>query len=417
MIAEGENWAIGNVLDYAWRSYSRPVLASLVRLLRDFDLAEEALHEAFLAAARGWPTHGVPHNPVAWLVSAGRYTAIDAARRRSRFEAAHKDIAEQLYPEPYVMPQEELVLADDQLRLIFLCCNPVLSPEAQVALTLREVCGLNTEEIARAFLVRVPTVAQRIVRAKARLKEAGLPYEVPGRAELPAKLQVVLSVVYLLFNEGYSALAGDRLIRRDLCDEAIRLGRLLCSLLSDPEAEGLLGMMLLHQSRQAARQTESGDIVLLPDQDRSLWDMALIEEGTAYVESAFRTGSVGPFAIQGAIAAVHAAAPNAEATNWREIVALYDLLLSAAPSQVVRLNRAVALFMAEGVGRGLPAIEEVLRGGELSAYGPAHGAAAEMYRAAGRTADACSSYERALKLTQQGPERRLLQRKLAQLCS
>lgn len=403
------------VLDLAWRRYSRPVLASLIRLLRDFDLAEEALHEAFLAATRRWPAQGVPDNPVAWLVSAGRFTAIDAARRRSRLEAAHRDIAEQLYPEPDDMPQEELVLTDDQLRLMFLCCNPVLAPQAQVALTLREVCGLSTEEIARAFLVRVSTVAQRIVRAKARLRELGMPYEVPSRPELPARLEAVLNVVYLLFNEGYSALSGDRLIRKDLCAEAIRLGRLLLLLLPDTETKGLLGLMLLHQSRQDARQTESGDIVLLPEQDRTLWDNALIKEGIGHIEDAFRHGPVGPFAIQGAIAAVHSAAATAEATNWREVVGLYDLLLEAAPSQVVRLNRAVAVFMAYGVHDGLEALENVLHGGQLQAYGPAHVAAAEMYRAAGRIAEARSSYQEALNLSQQGPERRLLELKLAQL--
>ena len=405
------------MLDAAWRNYSRPVLATLIRLLRDFDLAEEALHEAFLAAARRWPVEGEPHNPIGWLVSAGRFTSIDQMRRRARFLAAEPDIALTLYPEAEDMPNDEIILADDQLRLMFVCCHPLISREAQVALTLREVCGLTTEEIARAFLSRAPTIAQRIVRAKNRLKQTGLPYEVPPRTELPQRLAAVLRIVYLLFNEGYSAHSGASLTRSDLSAQAIRLGRLLAELQPDPEVFGLLGLMLLQESRRLTRVSPQGDIILMADQDRRKWDRDLIEEGHRYITSAFAMGEIGPFAIQGAIAVVHASAESAEATNWHEIVALYNLLVEAEPTPVVRLNRAVAIFMAQGVDEGLASLEHALGDGSLDQYAPAHSAAAAIYAAAGRLEDARHAYLRALDLSEQEPERRLLQSRLRQLCA
>lgn len=401
-------------IDAAWRQHSRQVLATLIRLLGNFDQAEEALHDAFLAATEHWPTAGLPRNPAAWLVSAGRFRAIDKARRRARFAAARFDIVQTLYPEPHAMPSEDLILADDQLRLIFMCCHPVLAPDAQVALTLRQVCGLTTEEIARAFLVRAPTVAQRIVRAKTRLKETNPPYEVPDRATMAGRLQTVLQVVYLLFNEGYVASSGPALTRELLSSEAIRLGRLLAELLPDAEVFGLLGMMLLHEARRAAREA-AGESVLLPDQDRSLWSPSLIAEGKALVERAFGTGEVGPYAIQGAIAAVHCSAESDAATNWPEIVGLYDLLLEAMPSAIVRLNRAVAVFMSAGAERGLAEIEAVLRDGELDAYLPAQAALTEAYLRAGRAVEGRAALERALALCGNEAERRRLERKLGDL--
>ncbi|WP_338720430.1 RNA polymerase sigma factor [Devosia sp. XK-2] len=402
-------------VDAAWRNHSRSVLATLVRLLRDFDLAEEALHDAFLAAARRWPAEGMPQNPVAWLVSVGRFSSIDRMRRKARFAAAHHDITLRLYPETEVMPHEELILADDQLRMIFVCCHPLLPKEAQIALTLREVCGLTTEEIGRAFLTSTPTIAQRIVRAKARLKQAGLPYEVPSREELPARLDAVLRVIYLLFNEGYSAHAGLAHIRSDLCAQAIRLGRLLLEMLPDADVLGLLGMMLLHESRRQSRQDKAGDIVLLAGQDRSTWDRELIDEGHVLIERAFEMGEVGAYTIQGAIAAVHARAESTEATNWHEIVGLYDLMLQTEPSPVVRLNRSVAIFKAQGIDAGLSELENVMHDGELDEYGPAHSVAAEFYLAAGRREDARRAFVRALERCQQEPERRLLQRRLNEI--
>lgn len=401
-------------IEAAWRQHSRQVLATLIRLLRNFDQAEEALHDAFLAAAERWPEVGVPHNPSAWLVSAGRFRAIDKARRRARFAAAEFDIVQTMYPEPPAMEDEDLILADDQLRLIFMCCHPVLAAEAQVALTLRQVCGLTTEEIARAFLVRTPTVAQRIVRAKTRLREANPVYEVPGRPAMAARLQTVLQVVYLLFNEGYVASSGPALTRELLSSEAIRLGRLLAELLPDAEVFGLLGLMLLHEARRGAREA-AGEIVLLPDQDRSLWSRELIAEGSALVERAFATREVGPYAIQGAIAAIHCGAATAEATNWHEIVGLYDLLLQSMPSAVVRLNRAAALFMAAGAERGIAEIEAVLAEGELDGYFPAHAALAEVYLRAGREAEGRAALERALALCQNEVERRRLEKRLGEV--
>lgn len=399
-----------------WRAESRRVLATLIRLLGDFGRAEEALHEAFVAALERWPVEGVPATPRTWLVSAGRFRAIDALRRRARFDAALVDIAEDVarHDEP---PDDEDV-PDDTLRLIFTCCHPALSPEAQAALTLREVCGLTTEEIARAFLAPAPTVAQRIVRAKARIRDEAIPYELPALGELPQRLDAVLRVVYLVFNEGYAASSGSSVVRVDLSSEAIRLARLLVELLpeTDPEAEGLLALMLLLDARRAARVSPSGELVALDDQDRALWDRRRIREGSSVVERALRSRRFGPYTLQAAIAAVHAEAPSAEATDWRQIVGLYDLLLRAAPSPVVELNRAVAVAMDEGVGAGLNAgialIDALLARGELAAYLPAHAARADLCRRAGRLAEAAVSYRRALALARQEPERRFLERGL-----
>ncbi len=402
----------------AWRIHSRRVLATLIRLLGDFDLAEEALHEAFLAASRQWPETGVPANPRAWLVSAGRFRAIDRLRRRARFAAAVPDIAEELHGEGLAMPDEDdPAIADDRLRLIFTCCHPAIAPEAQVALTLRELCGLTTGEIARAFLAATPAVAQRIVRAKAKIREARIPYAVPEGPELPRRLESVLRVVYLVFNEGYSAHFGASLTRADLSGEAIRLGRLMVELMPDAETFGLLALMLLNESRRAARLSEAGEIVLLPDQDRALWDSALIGEGVALVERAFATGEVGSYAIQAAISAVHAAARTAEATDWRRIVLLYDMLLDAAPSPVVRLNRAVAVGMADGPKAGLAAVEELAAAGGLDGYHLLHAARADMLRRLGRHAGAQVAYERALALCTMEPERRFLQGRIREMAA
>ena len=402
-------------IEAAWREHSRKVLATLIRLLRDFDLAEEALHDAFLAAADRWPREGIPANPSAWLVSAGRFRAIDKLRRRARFEAAEPELVHMLTAEAEEEPMDQGAIADDQLRLIFTCCHPVLPPEAQVALTLREVCGLTTEEIARAFLTRTPTLAQRIVRAKARIKEAGLPYEVPERADLPERLDAVLRVIYLVFNEGYSAHAGPSLMRTDLSGEAVRLGRLMVDLLPEAEAMGLLGLMLLHESRRGTRQSSDGEVVLLADQDRTQWDRDLILEGTAFVDRAFATRHIGPYTLQGAIAAVHASAPTAEETDWTEIAALYDVLLRAAPSSIVRLNRAVAVGMARGPEAGLALIRALLEGRELADYHLVHAAEADMLRRLGRVPEALAAYGRALELCRQEPEQRLLKRRIAEL--
>ena len=400
-------------IEAAWREHSRKVLATLIRLLRDFDLAEEALHDAFLAAADRWPREGIPTNPSAWLVSAGRFRAIDKLRRRARFEAAEPELVHMLTAEAEEEPMDQGAIADDQLRLIFTCCHPVLPPEAQVALTLREVCGLTTEEIARAFLTRTPTLAQRIVRAKARIKEAGLPYEVPERADLPERLDAVLRVIYLVFNEGYSAHAGPSLMRTDLSGEAVRLGRLMVDLLPEAEAMGLLGLMLLHESRRGTRQSPDGEVVLLADQDRTQWDRDLIVEGTAFVDRAFATRHIGPYTLQGAIAAVHASAATAEETDWTEIAALYDVLLRAAPSSIVRLNRAVAVGMARGPEAGLALIRALLEGRELADYHLVHAAEADMLRRLGRVPEALAAYGRALELCRQEPEQRLLKRRIA----
>ena len=397
-------------------SDSRRVLATLIRLLGDFDVAEEALQDAFRAALDQWPRDGVPSNPRAWLVSAGRFKAIDNLRRQSRFDAL-EDLGERAdvaFEDREAWADQESV-EDDQLRLIFTCCHPALAHDAQIALTLREVCGLTTEEIARAFLTAAPTLAQRIVRAKAKIRDARIPYQVPTPAELPDRLDSVLRVVYLVFNEGYAATSGSSLTRHDLSGEAIRLGRLLVDLLPEPEAIGLLALMLLHESRRAARSSPTGELVLLEDQDRSLWNRQQIAEGTRLVERALASRRAGPYAIQAAIAAVHAGAATAAATDWAEIVGLYDVLLRADPSPVIALNRAVAVAMRDGPAAGLVLVDAILDAGELREYRLAHAARAEFCRRLGRTMEARESFERALALTRQEPERRFLERRLAEL--
>ena len=403
-------------VDEIYRSDSRRVFATLVRLLGDFDLAEDALQGAFAAALTQWPKDGVPANPRAWLVSVGRFKAVDALRRRARFDAALGDLADRLGPgdgDPATEGGEDV--EDDRLRLIFTCCHPALSPEARVALTLREVCGLTTEDVARAFLVPPPTLAQRIVRAKTKIRDQRIPYRVPPREELPERLEGVLRVVYLVFNEGYTASAGGSLTRPDLSGEAIRLGRLLVALLPEPEAVGLLALMLLHESRRTARTTPEGDLIPLEEQDRSLWDGQQILEGTALVRRTLSSGRFGPYTVQAAIAAVHAQAPSVDATDWPQIVGLYDLLTRTMPSPVVELNRAVAVAMRDGSGAGLALIEDIMARGDLADYHLAHAARADLCRRLGRTAEARASYERALRLAEQEPERRFLARRLADL--
>jgi RNA polymerase sigma-70 factor (ECF subfamily) len=407
--------SVHETVNAVYLSDSRRVLATLIRLLGDFDVAEEALHDAFRAALEQWPRDGVPANPRAWLVSAGRFKAIDGMRRRARFDALEDvgDKADIASDDAAAWADEERV-EDDRLRLIFTCCHPALSPDAQVALTLREVCGLTTEEIAQAFLTPAPTLAQRIVRAKAKIRDAHIPYEVPTRAELPDRLDAVLRVIYLVFNEGYAASSGALVTRHDLSAEAIRLGRLLVELLPEPEAVGLLGLMLLHDSRRAARTSASGELILLEDQDRSLWNRDQIAEGIALVERALASRA-GPYSIQAAIAAVHAEAPSAAATDWAEIVGLYDVLSRANPSPVIELNRAVAVAMRDGPSAGLALIEAILERGDLLDYRLAHAARAELCRRLGRTAEARASFERALALARQEPERRFLERRLAEM--
>jgi RNA polymerase sigma-70 factor (ECF subfamily) len=392
------------------------VLATLIRLLGDFDLAEEALSEAFAAAIEQWPRDGVPASPRAWLVSAGRFKAIDGIRRRARFDTGLGDLAERLAAEeadPADLLDESL--PDDRLRLVFTCCHPALGPDAQVAMTLREVCGLTTEEIASAFLVPPATLAQRIVRAKAKIRDAAIPYQVPALAQLPERLDAVLRVVYLVFNEGYAASTGESLTRTDLTAEAIRLGRMLLELLPEPEASGLLALMLLQDSRRAARTTAGGDIVLLDQQDRSLWNRAQIGEGLALVRQALASRRIGPYTLQAAIAAVHAEAATPEATDWGRIVATYDLLMAAEPSAIVELNRAAAVAMRDGAAAGLALVEGILARGELADYQPAHAARAELCRRLGRHAEARESYGRALLLTRQDASRRFLEGRLAEL--
>lgn len=399
-----------------YRSDSRRVFATLVRLLSDFDLAEDALHNAFAAALEQWPRSGVPNNPRAWLVSTGRFKAIDAMRRCARFDAALGELADRLDSEdgdPALRDGPDV--EDDRLRLIFTCCHPALSQEAQTALTLREVCGLTTEDVARAFLVPAPTLAQRIVRAKAKIRDERIPYRVPPKEELPGRLEGVLRVIYLVFNEGYYASAGDSLTRPDLSGEAIRLGRLLIALLPESEAMGLLALMMLHESRRAARASPEGDLIPLEDQDRSLWNRRQILEGTALVGRALSSDRFGPYTLQAAISAVHAQAPSVAATDWPQIIGLYDLLMRAVPSPVIELNRAVAVAMRDGPEAGLVLVDEILARGELADYHLSHATRADLCRRLGRTEEAETSYERALALAGQEPERRYLARRLADL--
>ncbi|BCH31902.1 DNA-directed RNA polymerase sigma-70 factor [Mesorhizobium sp. L-8-10] len=399
-------------IEAVYRSESRRVLATLIRLLGDFDLAEEALHDAFVAAARQWPRDGLPGNPCSWLISAGRFGAIDRLRRRSRFDASLTELALRLEQDMAASPDEQEDIEDDRLRLIFTCCHPAIGPDAQVALTLREICGLTTEEIARAFLATPPAIAQRIVRAKAKIRDARIPYEVPDRNELPGRLETVLHVVYLVFNEGYSASSGEILTRHDLSDEAIRLGRLVVEVLPEPEAIGLLALMLLHESRRAARTSPSGEIVLFADQDRSLWNKGQIAEGTRLAERTLSLGRFGPYCIQAAIAAKHASAIHADATDWHAIASLYDLLLKAEPSPVVELNRAVAVAMRDGPEAGIALIDAILARGDLDRYHLAHSARADLLRRLGRNDEARTAYERALSLATQEPERRFLRKRI-----
>jgi RNA polymerase sigma-70 factor (ECF subfamily) len=407
---------VHETVEAVYRAESRLILATLIRLLGDFDLAEDALHDAFRAAVQRWPTEGVPANPRAWLISAGRFKAIDALRKRARFDASQAAIGEQLYSDTNDSPPlDNDSIRDDRLRLIFTCCHPALPAEARTALTLREVCGLTTEEIARAFLTAPPTLAQRIVRAKAKIRDARIPYQVPSPAELPERLDPVLQVIYLVFNEGYSASSGTSLVRPDLSGEAIRLGRLLLELLPEPEVIGLLALMLLQESRRVARVSPTGDLILLEDQDRSLWNRDQIVEGLALVERALASRRFGPYTIQAAIAAVHAEATDATATNWPQIVLFYGLLARAEPSPVVELNQAVAVAMRDGPLAGLQLIDAILARGELAEYHLAHSARADLCRRLGRTAEARSSYQRALALARQEPERRFLEKRLQEL--
>jgi RNA polymerase sigma-70 factor (ECF subfamily) len=402
-------------VDDIYRSQSRQVLATLIRLLGDFDLAEEALHEAFAAAMEQWAREGLPANPRAWLVSTGRFKAVDAMRRRARFDASRETIAKHPHVEADSLPAADEELPDDRLRLIFTCCHPALNSATQVALTLREVCGLTTEQIASAFLTVPTTIAQRIVRGKAKIRDARIPYQVPALDELADRLDAVLAVIYLVFNEGYSASSGESLTRADLSEEAIRLGRLLIELLPDPEAMGLLALMLLQESRRTARTSRDGDLVLLEDQDRSLWDQPKIAEARTLIDRALFSQRFGVYTIQAAIAAVHGVAPSAAATNWAEMVDWYDVLARAEPSPIVALNRAVAVAMRDGPAAGLELIDAILARGELLDYHLAHAARAELCRRLGHTPDARAAYEQALALCRQEPERRFLEKRLHEL--
>ncbi|HXC98756.1 MAG TPA: RNA polymerase sigma factor [Verrucomicrobiae bacterium] len=403
-------------LDSIYREESGRILATLIRVLGDFDLAEDAVHDAFSVALEQWPKEGMPSNPRAWLISTGRFKAIDALRRRVRLDASQEQIAEQLETQSgEATGLDDERVEDDRLRLIFTCCHPALAPEARVALTLREVCGLTTEEIARAHLTTSSALAQRIVRAKAKIRDARIPYQVPSPAELPERLDAVLHVIYLVFNEGYSASSGPNLTRADLSGEAVRLGRLLNELLPEPEVMGLLALMLLHESRRAARTSPAGELILLENQDRSLWNREQIAEGVALVESALSSRRFGPYTLQAAIAAVHSEAASPAATDWPQIVALYSVLARAEPSAVVELNRAVAVAMRDGPEAGLKLIDAILARGDLADYHLAHSARADLCRRLGKTAEARSAYEKALALTQQEPERRFLEKRLREL--
>lgn len=401
-------------VDALYRTESRRVLATLIRLLDDFDLAEEALHDAFAAAVEQWTTDGVPRNPRAWLVSTGRFKAIDRLRHTARFEQADSAVIDRIEAAAPV-PADDDDIDDDRLRLIFTCCHPALSPNAQIALTLREVCGLTTEEVAHAFLTPPPTLAQRIVRAKSKITEARIPYEIPSRPDLPGRLDSVLHVIYLVFNEGYLATSGESLTRSDLSDEAIRLGRLVADLLPEPEAIGLLALMLLHESRRPARAAGDGEIILLEGQDRSLWNRSQIDEGIELVERAIQSRRFGPYTLQAAIAAVHAEARDAASTDWRQIVGLYDVLLRTDPSPIVELNRAAAVAMSEGPAAGLALIDAILVRGDLTDYHLAHAARGDLCRRLGRVTESIDNYQKALTLATQEPERRFIRRRLDEL--
>jgi RNA polymerase sigma-70 factor (ECF subfamily) len=407
---------VREMVEAIYRSDSRRVLATLIRLLGDFDLAEEALHDAVTAAIEQWPTGGIPDNPRAWLVSTGRFKAIDGMRRRARFDASLAEMAMRLEAQTRdAATSDDDGVEDDRLRLIFTCCHPALPREAQIALTLREVCGLTTEEIARAFLTAPPTLAQRIVRAKNKIRAAHIPYQVPSRADLSDRLDAVLHVIYLVFNEGYSASSGASLTRADLSGEAVRLGRLLVELLPEPEAEGLLALMLLHESRRGARTTPEGELVLMEDQDRAQWNRDQIHEGASLVTKALASRRFGPYTLQAAIAAVHAEASSAAATDWRQIVGLYDVLVRADPSPIIALNRAAAVAMRDGPAAGLTLVDAILARGELADYQWAHSARADLCRRLGKVADARAAYTRALRLARQEPERRFLARRLREI--
>lgn len=420
MASEGGNEQVLSALESIYNAESRRILATLIRLLGDFDLAEDALHDAFRAATERWPQDGMPDNPRAWLVSTGRFKAIDALRRRSRFESKLQDLADQLEPDTgdyaALSAKQDDEIEDDRLRLIFTCCHPALSADARVALTLREVCGLTTEAIAHAFLIAPSTLAQRIVRAKAKIRNAGIPYEIPSRNTLPERLDTVLQVIYLVFNEGYSASAGEALTRPDLSGEALRLGRLLVELLPEAEAMGLLALMLLHEARRTTRTSPEGELVLLEDQDRSQWDREQIAEGVSLVERALAAEQFGLYTVQAAIASVHATAPTFADTDWAQIVELYDVMLGAAPSPVVELNRAVAVAMRDGPAVGLALIDAILARGELDEYHLAHAVRADLHRRLGQIDAARSAYQQALALAQQEPERRFIERRLRGLC-
>lgn len=415
-MVEEKSREVRQMVDELYRQESRRVFATLVRLLGDFDLAEEAMHEAFTSAVEKWHEEGIPNNPRAWLVSTGRFKAIDTIRRRVRFDQSLGEIAQRLGDGTSTYdPVDDENIEDDRLRLIFMCCHPAIASSAQVALTLREVCGLRTEEIASAFLTSPPTIAQRIVRGKAKIRDAGIPFEIPTVSQMPQRMDAVLSVIYLVFNEGYSASSGDKVTRRDLSEEAIRLGRLLVQHLPDAEAKGLLGLMLIQESRRAARTTPEGDIVLLEDQDRSLWNQAYIAEGSELIQQALASRRFGIYSLQAAIAAVHAEASSPEETDWTQIIALYDVLAIVGPSPIVDLNRAVAVAMRDGPETGLPLIEAILEQGTLSQYHLAHAAKADLCRRLGRKADAKHAYEKALELARQEPERRFLERRIQEL--
>lgn len=411
-----ENLAPPEAIEQIYRDDARKVFATLVRLLGDFDLAEEAMHEAFSVAIQQWPSEGIPANPSAWLVSTGRFKALDVIRRRARIGELYGEVVNRI--QEVQAANDALAVQDvkdDSLRLIFTCCHPAIDPRVQVPLTLREVCGMTTEEIASAFLTTPATMAQRIVRGKAKIREARIPYVVPSRTELPERLDAVLAVVYLVFNEGYSSSSAESLIRTELSDEAIRLARLILELLPDPQVMGLLALMLLHESRRTARLTDDGEIILLEDQDRSQWDQSLISEGKALIEASFASRQIGSYTLQAAISAVHAEAAEAATTDWRQIVALYDLLMRIENSPIVELNRAVAVTMVEGPATGLDLVDQILARGELTGYHLAHAARADFQRRLGNVPEAILSYQKALALAKQPSERRFLQRRLHEL--